>query len=103
LEAAETTDASGYLRPISFVVGMAAVAAFSLALWDGFTEGADIDWQRKDSDDFMVNETHFYATTAYANGPPYAIALTSDSSATKRHEYWLWWLTSAVPTAWEAA
>ena len=94
------TELTDETRNIAGVVGMAAVEMLSLALWDGFTEWDGIDCKRDDSHDFMDNDVHFYAATAYANGPPYAIALSSDSSPDKRQEFWEWWLTEAVPAAW---
>lgn len=95
-----TTELTDETREIGGIVGMAAVAALSLAQWDGFMEEEEIDLERTDSDDFMLNDGHFYAASAYAGGPPYPIALAEQSSPTKRQEFWQWWLTSAVPAAW---
>lgn len=95
-----TTELTNETRELGGVVGMAAVAALSLALWDGFMEEEEIDLERSDSDDFMLNDCHFYAASAYAAGPPYPIALAEQSSPTKRQKFWEWWLTSAVPAAW---
>ncbi len=95
----ELTDST---REIAGVVGMAAVGAYSLAVWDGFAGEDEIDIERQDSDDFMTCDLHFYAAAAYADGPPYPIALASESDASKRHAFWEWWLTEAVPHTWSS-
>jgi hypothetical protein len=99
LHVTELTDST---REIAGVVGMAAVGVYSLAVWDGFTGEDEFDLQRQDSDDFMTCDLHFYAAAAYANGPPYPIALASESDAEKRQTFWNWWLTQAVPEAWSS-
>lgn len=93
---AEITELTNDTRNIAGVVGMAAVSAYSLALWDGFNESGDIDYQRSDSSDFMLNDVHFYASTVYAEGPPYPIALASNPNNTKRRQFWTWWLQEAL-------
>jgi hypothetical protein len=45
-----------------------------------------------DSDD---KDTEFFASSAYAQNT----AFWSDESAEKRREFWIWWLTEAVPNA----
>lgn len=97
-----TTELTDDTREIAGVVGMAAVRTLSLALWDGYMSDEGIDFERTDDIDFMFNDMHFYAATAYADGPPYPIALASTSNPTKRQEFWEWWITTAVPTAWES-
>jgi len=95
----ELTDET---REIAGVVGMAAIAAFSLSVWDGFMWEEQVDIDRYDSDDFMLNDVHFYAAAAFAGGPPYPIALALNPSSSARKEFWKWWLTEVVPSAWEA-
>ena len=85
-------------RSIAGVVAMAAARGLSLAVYDGFLSD-DIDLARVDHEDFMANESHFYVAAAFAGGPPYPIALSIAGDAEKRKEFWLWWLTEAVPSA----
>ena len=94
------TELTDQTRNMAGVGGMAAVAAYSLALWDGFNEADDIDYQRPDSTDFMLNDVHFYASTVYAEGPPYPIALAPKPNNLKRLAFWTWWLREAIPTIW---
>lgn len=96
----QVTELTNNTRNIAGVVGMAAVSAYSLALWDGFSESDDIDYQRPDSSDFMLNDVHFYASTVYADGPPYPIALASKPNNIKRREFWIWWLREAITSIW---
>jgi hypothetical protein len=87
-------------RNIAGVAGMAAVEAYSLAYCDDFMSEDYIDYNISDSDDFMLNDVHFYASSVFADGPPYSIALAPASDPIKRKEFWEWWLKEAVPSAW---
>jgi hypothetical protein len=94
---AKVTELTDESRDTRGIVGMAAVSLLSLALWDGFMVEDDIDLERQDSDDFMLNDVHFYAAAAYAGGPPYGIALAGSADDERRLEFWSWWLNTAVP------
>ncbi|HBE21460.1 MAG TPA: hypothetical protein DDW51_28675 [Cyanobacteria bacterium UBA11367] len=50
---------------------------------------------------YKGNNASFFAACAYANGPVWQIK-SGKSDSTKRQEFWEWWLTQAVPAAWEA-
>lgn len=81
-------------------VGIAAIKTLSLALWDDAIHADDIDYTITDSQEFTINDAHFHAAVAYANGPTWAIRAAPDSDPHKRREFWEWWIKEAVPRAW---
>jgi hypothetical protein len=52
-----------------------------------------------DYQDIEGNDATFFAACAYANGPVWK-TISGEGNATKRLEFWEWWLTQAVPNAW---
>lgn len=83
----------------AFNVGFSAVKAFAVALEDELFDPKDIDYNRTDIDvDAYDADSSYYAAAAYANGSIWE----SESDASKRKEFWEWWLQEAVPEAWRA-
>jgi len=81
-------------------VGYAAVEALHTAVADEEFDPSAIDYNLTDEDvDAYEHDAAFAATVNYAGGATWE----PDSDATKRREFWSWWLTSAIPAAWWAA
>jgi hypothetical protein len=85
-------------------IGLAATWAFDVARFDNeFTLDA-IDTTLIDAtlNDHQLrgseHDTAFFASIAFTDGPWWI----AQSNPTKRREFWMWWLGTAVPTAWEA-
>ena len=87
---------------IAGVVGLAAANALSLAITDGFADGHEIDLEKLDNDQFTSNDVHFFAAAVFAGGPVYGISIAPHSDNEKRQQFWIWWLTEAVPAAFES-
>ncbi|MBW4506868.1 MAG: hypothetical protein KME64_10195 [Scytonematopsis contorta HA4267-MV1] len=65
-------------------------------MYDEEFEQDDINYDLTDADvDAYESDSSFWAAAAYANGPVWEPM----SDATKRLEFWDWWLTTAVPMA----
>jgi hypothetical protein len=90
--------------PMALAVGYAAASALVAAYgeaWDDL-DVEEIDYESVDSRDFTCNDTAFYASIAYAGGPVWEILARVSPDAERRRAFWTWWLTEAVPLAWEA-
>lgn len=86
-----------YQKPIS--AGFSAINALCTALQDEEFDSANINCDLTDTDvDAYDNDSSFWAAAAYANGGIWE----PKSDAVKRREFWDWWLTKAVPSAWQA-
>lgn len=80
-------------------VRLSAVKALKTAIEDEDFDPATRDYQLTDQDrDPFSQDASYFASVAYANGT----MLDSQSNPAKRLEFWEWWLTQAVPAAWEA-
>ena len=80
-------------------VGFSAVQALTTAIQDERFDQSNIDYSLTDTDiDPDEMDSSFFAAAAYANGPIWE----ADSDATKRQEFWEWWLNQAVPSAWNS-
>ncbi|MDP9315984.1 MAG: Imm5 family immunity protein [Chloroflexota bacterium] len=80
-------------------IGLAATWALHVARADNEWTPTHINYDLNDSQlSGPEHDTAFFAAIAYTAGPWW----TADSSRTKRFEFWTWWLTHAVPTAWHA-
>jgi hypothetical protein len=78
------------------MVGYAAKAALTGALWDGLFGCEDVNEELKDIDvDAYEDDPSLPASLAYCGGPTW----DPDSDSQKRLEFWTWWLTSAVRSA----
>jgi hypothetical protein len=84
-------------RPV--MVGYSAAKALLTALFDEKFDPFHIDYDLTDADvDPYDSDAAFAAAVAYADGSIW----NPDSSSTKRREFWEWWLSEAVPTAWSS-
>ena len=80
-------------------VGYAAVEALYTAVADEEFDPSAIDYNLSDEDvDPYEHDTAFAAAADYAGGPTWV----PNSDATKRREFWHWWLSEAIPAAWWA-
>jgi len=83
----------------SVMVGYSAVKALTTALWDIQFDFKNVDYNLTDADiDPYDNDAAFAAAIAYANGSIWE----PKADASKRQEFWEWWLTEAVSEAWHA-
>ena len=90
--------------PMALAVGYAAASALVAAYgeaWDDL-DVEEIDYESVDSRDFTCNDTAFYASVAYVGGPVWEILACVSPDTEKCQAFWTWWLTGAVPRAWEA-
>ncbi len=88
--------ADGDLNPAA--VGYAAIGALLAAARDEMFDPDTVDISLTDADvDAYETDAAFAAAAAYAGGPPW----DSDADAEARREYWTWWLTEALPQAWD--
>lgn len=87
---------------MAVTVGFAALQALATAAVDEMFEPDDIDVALTDSEEFDNNDASFYAAVAYANGPIWKIAAKPKSDSAKRAQFWQWWLTEAVPAAYQS-
>jgi hypothetical protein len=82
---------------IEINAGYAAASAASTAISDDKYDEANIDDSTLDEDlDPYEWDAGYFASIAYAGGPPGADSSDSD----KRREFWSWYLNNAVPNAW---
>lgn len=80
-------------------VGYAAASALYTAVADEEFDPSAIDYNLTDEDvDPYEHDTVFAAAGDYAGGPTWV----PNSDATKRREFWHWWLSEAIPAAWWA-
>lgn len=80
-------------------VGYAAVEALHTAVADEEFNPLAIDYSLTDEDvDPYEHDTAFAAAADYAGGPTWE----PKSDASKRREFWHWWLSEAIPAAWWA-
>jgi hypothetical protein len=79
--------------------GWAALMAFGEMKQNLQIDTHEIDLEQTD-EEFAMDERDYacYAATTYANGTP---DWPSPDQA-RRHHFWHWWLTEAVPMAWHA-
>ena len=79
--------------------GFAAINALSSALYDEEFDPDNINYNLTDADvDSYESDSSFWAAAAYSNGSIWE----PNSDTTKRRKFWEWWLTEAVPKAWQA-
>ncbi len=77
-------------------VELAAIAALNSALYDEEFDPNNLNYDLTDADvDTYESDSSFWAASAYADGPIWE----PTSSASKRLEFWEWWLTKAVSQA----
>jgi len=77
-------------------VELSALAALNSALYDEEFDLNNLNYDLTDADvDAYESDSSFWAASAYADGPIWE----QTSSATKRLEFWEWWLTTAVSEA----
>ncbi len=80
-------------------VELAAIAALNTALYDEEFDYDNLNYDLTDDDvDAYESDSSFWAASAYADGPIWE----PKSNATKRLEFWEWWLTTAVYQAQQA-
>lgn len=80
-------------------VGFGAVKLITTALFDELFDSKNIDYNCTDADvDSYDADCSYYAAAAYSNGTVWE----EDSDASKRKEFWEWWLKEAVPEAWDS-
>ncbi len=79
-------------------IGLAATWALHVARADNKWTPNHLNYDLNDSQlSGPDHDTAFFAAIAYTNGPWWG----EGSSKAKRFEFWTWWLTDAVPSAWE--
>lgn len=81
------------------MAGYSTVKTLSTALWDERFDPKNINYNLSNADlDPDYSDVALIASCAYANGSIWE----SSSDSEKRREFWEWWLTEAVPAAWQA-
>ena len=76
------------------MVGYAAIQLARAAITGGILENPDVNDETADIDvDPYLHDAFFLASVAHARGAPWE----SESDREKRKEFWIWWLTRAVP------
>jgi hypothetical protein len=86
---------------LQIVIGVCegAASVVSLAMEDVAWPPETMDVSLTDGDvDCYELDTSFFAASCYSGGPVWV----PGSSAAKREQFWRWWLTEAVPTAWHS-
>jgi hypothetical protein len=79
--------------------GWAALMAFGEMKQDLQINAHEIDLEQTDEEFAMDGRDYaYYAATAYTNGTPD----WPSADQARRYQFWNWWLTEAVPTAWNA-
>lgn len=86
---------------MAFTVGCAAAQALNTAIEDENFNSGNIDYNLTDNWDTEGNDASFFAACAYTNGSVWKTNW-GNSQSKKRLQFWEWWLTQAVPMAWEA-
>jgi hypothetical protein len=80
-------------------VAFSAVQALTTALTDEIFDPCHIDKTLTDADiDPEELDASFCAAVAFSRGAVW----TENSDASKRQQFWNWWLEDAVPSAWES-
>jgi hypothetical protein len=92
-----------YMNNINYepavMAGESAAMTLSTALWDEKFDPANIDYNLTNADlDPDYSDAALLASVAYANGSIWE----PSSDPEKRCKFWEWWLTEAVPMAWQA-
>lgn len=87
---------------IASYVGYATARAVSTVVFDKAYYCDEIEEDVFD-DDLGADEweTSYYASLAYV-GPPYPFEEQNEVSITKRREFWMWYITKAIPEAYSA-
>lgn len=97
MTAAQIIDDLEY-EPV-IAAGYSTIKTLSTALWDERFDPTSIDYTLTNEDlDPDYTDSALFASYAYANGSVWE----EDSNDKKRLEFWEWWLTEAVPKAWQA-
>lgn len=95
-------EVASHSKSMAIAVGYGAALALLTAIDDENFSPDEINVHLTDSQEFDCNDASFFAAVAYANGPCWDIVANPKPDSAKRRQFWEWWLTKAVPAAWQS-